>query len=250
MTLQINGPKVIITLVVLAGIFLLLWRGCGGNDAAVAKANALADGAIKANAIKDAKMDVLGNALDHLRADSENQRFNTEALAEEANNALTAQADAVDNSKKYQNKYEQARKQLDTVLALASCDSLTLAIARERTKAQAAQKACSTQVNNLGDILANRNQQIANLNQQVAVLKQPASIVNDALHAVKAAAKEPWIKGYVGASVMGNQTSFGFGPDVSLLFRGGLMVRGGAVLMGSQVMGVVGVAKLLSFKRK
>lgn len=250
MKIELNGPQLIISLVVLVGLFLLLWRGCGGNDAAVAKANNLADSAMKANAIKDAKMDVLENTLDHLRADSENQRFNTEALAEEANNALTAQADAADNSKGWERKYNMARKQLDTVLALASCDSLTLAIARERIKAQTAQKACSTQVNQLGDILSNRNQQIANLNQQVAVLKQPANIVNDALHAVKAATKEPWMRGYIGASVIGNQTSFGFGPDVTLLFKGGLMVRGGAVLMGSQVMGVIGVSKLLSFKRK
>lgn len=250
MKLTLNGSTIIITLVVLVALFLLLWRGCGGNDAAVAKAISLADSAIKANVIKDAKMDVLENTLDHLRADSENQRFNAEALAEEANNALTARADAEDNTKKYQNKYENARHQLDTLLALASCDSLSLAITKERIKAQAAQKACSTQVNNLGDILVNRNKQIQNLNQQVAVLKQPATLVNDALHAVKAATKEPWVKGCVGASVMGNQTSFGFGPDVSLLFRGGLMVRGGAVLMGSQVMGVVGVSKLLSFKRK
>lgn len=250
MTLQINGPKVIISLVVLVGLFLLLWRGCGGNDAAVAKANNLADSAMKATTAAYAEANRLQDTLDALRRDSAQQRTNVEALAEETNNALAARADAEDNTQKYQNKYEAARAHLDTLLALVSCDSLAVAITKERAKATAAQKACSTQVNNLGDILTNRNQQIANLNQQVAVLKQPANIVTAALHAVKAATKEPWIKGYVGASAMGNQTSFGFGPDVTLLFKGGVMVRGGAVLMGSQVMGVVGVSKLLSFKRK
>lgn len=250
MTLQINGPKVIISLVVLVGLFLLLWRGCGGNDAAVAKANNLADSAIKANDEKDKKIAFLAFANYLLTKDSAQQRINTEALAEETNKAYDVAANAKTETEKYQNKYEKARAHLDTLLALVSCDSLTVAITNERIKATAAQKACSTQVNNLGDILANRNQQIANLNQQVAVLRQPANIVNDALHAVKAAIKEPWIKGYIGASVMGNQTSFGFGPDVTFLFKGGLMVRGGAVLMGSQVMGQVGVSKLLSFKRK
>ncbi len=250
MKIEINGKFIIVSILVLVGLFFLLWHGCGGNSAAVAKANALADSAIKANEAKDKAFASLQDTLTALRRDSIQQRINVEALAEETNNALTAKADAEDNTKKYQSKYEQARKQLDTVLALASCDSLTLAIARERIKATAAQKACKTQVNELGDVLANRNKQIQVLNQQVAVLKQPANIVNDALHAVKAATKEPWVKGYAGASVMGNQTSFGFGPDVTFVFKGGAAVHLGAFLVGNQVLGQLGVSKLISFKRK
>lgn len=250
MKVTLNGSTIIISLTVLVALFLLLWRGCGGKDAAVAKANSKADSALSLMANVMAESDKLQDTLYALRRDSVQQRINTEALAEEANDALTARADAEDNTKKYQAKYEKARLLLDTMLAFASCDSLTLAITRERVKATAAQKACKAQVSDLGDVLVNRNKQIAVLNQQVAVLKQPTSIVTDALHAVKAATKEPWIKGYVGASVMGNQTSFGFGPDVSLLFRSGVIVRGGAVLMGSQVMGVVGVSKILSFNKQ
>lgn len=250
MKIELNGPKLIISLVVLVALFLLLWRGCGGKDAAVAIEHALADSAIKANKEKDIEMAVLEEQNHQLKLDSAERAIYQEVLAEEANKAYAAQADASDNSKGWERKYNMARKQLDTVLALASCDSLTRAITNERIKTNKAQQACKNQVNDLGDVLTNRNKQIQVLNQQVAVLKQPANIVNDALHAVKAATREPWMRGYIGASVMGNQTSFGFGPDITLLFKGGVMVRGGAVLMGSQVMGVVGVSKLLSFKRK
>lgn len=250
MKIELNGPKLIISLVVLVGLFLLLWRGCGGNDAAVAKANALTDSALtemnyakREAAKKDDSLRLRGDTIRQLL-------INNEAFADETNKAYDVAADFQNKTEIYQSKYERARAHLDTLLALVSCDSLTVAITKERIKAQVAQKACKDQVNGLGDILANKNKEIGVLNRQVQALRQPANIVNDALHAVKAATKEPWIKGYVGASVMGNQTSFGFGPDVTLLFKGGVMVRGGAMLMGSQVMGVVGVSKLLSFKRK
>lgn len=238
----------IATVLVIAWIVLSNPFKCGKGTPTTA--NVLTDSAIKANAEKDRKMAVLDAHNAALVKDSIQQRINAEALAEDTYNALTARADAEDNTKKYQQKYERARKQLDTVLALASCDSLSLAIVRERIKADKAQKACSAQVNQLGDVLANRNKQIAVLNEQVKVLKQPANIVSDALHAAKAATKEPWVKGYAGASVMGNQTSFGFGPDVSLQFRGGVGVRLGAFLMGNQIIAAVGVNKLISFKKK
>lgn len=250
MKLTFNGPTIIVSLLILVGLFWFFSRGCGGKDAAVAVERSKADSAIKANDEKDRKMVVLTAANDRLTKDSIQQRINTEALAEEANNAYDEKSNAEDATKSYQAKYADARKQVNDLLALATCDSLTRAITNERAKANAAISAVRKEVNDCGNNLLNRNQQIANLNQQVAVLKQPANIVNDALHAVKAATKEPWLRGYIGASVMGNQTSFGFGPDVTLLFKGGVMVRGGAVLMGSQVMGVVGVSKLLSFKRK
>lgn len=249
MKIEINGAKAIITLVVLVALFLLLWRGCGGKDTSVAATNAKIDSAVKAFAMSHAEANRLQDTLNALRRDSMQQRINTEALAEEANKALAAQAHAADETKSYQKKYADARTQVNDLLALATCDSLTRAITKERFKAAATQNSCNKQVIYLGGQLANRNQQISTLNQQVKVLQQPANIVNDALHAVKAATKEAWIKGYVGASVMGNQTNFGFGSDLTLLFKGGVMVRGGAVLMGSQVMGVMGVSKLLSFKK-
>lgn len=248
MKIEINIKFIIISLLVVVGLFWFFSRGCNGGTPTVA--NVLTDSAIKANAEKDVKLAALDVHMNALLKDSAQQHANVEAFAEETNTALTARADAEDNTKKYQQKYEKARLQLDTVLALASCDSLTLAIKNERIRAAAAQRSCSDQVNQLGDVLANRNKQISVLNEQVKVLKQPANIVNDALHAVKEPTKEPWIKGYAGASVMGNQTSFGFGPDVSFQFRGGIMVRAGAVLMGSQVMGTSGVQKLISFKKK
>lgn len=237
----------IVTVVIIAWIVLSNPFKCGRGNA-VAKATL--DSAINASAYATQEAAKKDDTLALLRKDSIQQRINAEALAEETNKALDAKATAENQTQKYQNKYEQARKQLDTVLALASCDSLTLAIARERIKANAAQKACKDQVNGLGDILANKNKEIGVLTRQVQALRQPANAVSDALHAAKAAEKEPWVKGYVGASVMGNQQSFGFGPDITLVFKGGVMVRGGAVLMGSQVMGVVGVEKLISFKRK
>jgi hypothetical protein len=251
MKLEINGPKLVIAGVVLVGLIWLFSRGCGGgNSAALTAANNKADSAIAASAYARQEAAKKDDTL-RMRGDTIRQLLiNNEAFAEETNKAYDAAANAQDKTKQFQNKYETARKQLDTVLALASCDSLTLAIVRERIKATAAQKACKDQINGLGDLLSQKNKDIGTLTRQVQALRQPANIVSDALHAVKAATKEPWIKGYVGASVMGNQTSFGFGPDVTLLFKRGVMVRGGALLMGSQVMGVVGVSKLLSFKKK
>jgi hypothetical protein len=249
MKIELNGKFIIISILVLIGLFFLLWRGCGGNNAAVAKANALADSAIKANEVKDKAFASLQATLTDLRRDSAQQRINAEALAEEANNALTAQADAEDNTKKYQNKYELARKQLDTALSLVVCDSLTLAISRERIKANAAQKACKDQVNGLGDILSNKNKEIGVLTRQVQALRQPTNIVNDALHAVKAATKEPWVKGYIGAEGdMG--VTFGGGPSVAFEFRNGLLLTGAVKLMGGTTVYEAGVHKLISFKKR
>lgn len=237
----------IATVLIVAWIVLANPFKCGKE--AGATANNKADSALQVIAAVHTEVSRLQDTLKALRKDSIQQRINAEALAEETNSSYEAVFAAQNETKSYQNKYADARKQVNDLLALATCDSLTQAITVERTKANKAQQDCKNQVNQLGDILANRNKQISVLNQQVAVLKQPANIVNDALHAAKAAVKEPWIKGYAGASVMGNQTSFGFGPDVSLLFRSGVMVRGGAILMGSQVMGQIGIAKLISFKK-
>lgn len=237
----------IATVVIIAWIILSNPFKCGKGS--VTAANNKIDSALQAVATAHTKVALLQDTLNALRRDSIQQRINAEALAEETNTALTARADAEDNSKSWQRKYAIARKSLDTILALVSCDSLTLVMDKERSLSIAAQKVCSAQVNQLGDVLANRNKQIAVLNEQVKVLQQPANIVNDALHAAKAATKEPWIKGYAGASLVGNQTSFGFGPDISLQFRSGMMVRAGAILMGSQVMGQLGVQKLISFKK-
>jgi hypothetical protein len=240
----------IATVIIIAWIIISNPFKCGKG--AMTAANAKTDSALQV--INDARVAFLKlqDTLTELRHDSTQQRINAEALAEETNTALTAQADAADNSKGWERKYNMARQQLDTVLALASCDTLVLAVAKERIKAAAAQKACSTQVTELGDVLVNRNKQIAVLNQQVAVLKQPANIVTDALHAAKSATKEPWIKGYIGAELDGGGTTIfaGGGPKLVLVTRNGFMMMGGAKLLTNGTTYQIGIAKLISFKKK
>ncbi len=252
MKIELNAKFLVISALVLIGLFFLLWHGCGGNTAAVTKANALTDSAIKANAQKDIEIAALKKDRQRLKEDSVQAAINQEALAEEANKSEAIASDAQDATKSYQKKYEDARKQVNDLLALNTCDSLNVAITNERTKSNKALKACKDELNGCGDIVVNRNKTIYNLNQQVKALQQPANIVNDALHAVKAATKEPWVKGYAGASVVGNGTSlvYGFGPDGYLQFRGGLMLRAGAKFMQKQVFYEAGMAKLISFKKK
>lgn len=234
------------------GVWILLTNPFKCQNGAATTANNTADSALKATAAAHIEVARLQDTLNALRKDSAQQRANVEAMAEETNIAFTARADAEDNTKKYQTKYERARKQLDTMLALISCDSLVIAIGKEHIKADAAQKACNAQVNNLGDILANRNKQISILNQQVAVLKQPANIVDEALHAVKAATKEPLIKGYLGAEAdFGAGKSFlGGGPSVFLAFRGGFALKGAVKFLNGGSAYEVGGFKIISFKKK
>lgn len=252
MKIEINWKFIVICGLVLVGAFFLLWRGCNGNSAAIAKANTLSDSAIKANAEKDRKMAILDARNESLLKDSAQQRANAEALAAEANTSYEAVFAAQNETKSYQNKYADARRQVNDLLALATCDSLTQAVTIERVKNNKAQQDCKNQVNNLGDILANRNKQISVLNQQVAVLKQPANIVNDALHAVKAATKEPLIKGYLGAEAdFGAGKSFlGGGPSVFLAFRGGFALKGAVKFLNGGSAYEVGAFKIISFKKK
>jgi hypothetical protein len=252
MKLEINGKFIIISILVLVGLFFLLWHGCGGNNAAVAKANVLTDSAIKANAQKDLEIAALKKDRERLKQDSIQAAINQEALAEEANKSEAIAGDAQDATKVYQKKYEDARKQVNDLLALSTCDSLNVAITNERTKGNKALKACKDELNGCGDIVVNRNKMIYNLNQQVKALQQPANIVSEALHSVKAATKEPWVKVYLGAGLIGNQGSIihGWGPDGYFQFRGGTMGRGGAKFMGNGVFYEIGVAKLISFKKR
>jgi len=193
------------------------------------------------------------DTLQLLRKDSAQALAHQEALAESATNAYAEKSAAEEKTKVYQNKYENARKHLDTMLALASCDSLNLAITKERAKSNTALQACKTELKGLGGILQTRNKEIGVLDRQVASLKQSASVISDALHAVKAAqpTKEPWVKGYIGAAAAfgGPALLNNFGPEVTFIFRNGVLAGVGGKIATTGLVGEVRIGTKITFKK-
>lgn len=180
----------------------------------------------------------------------------TESVTEDAvaitNQATKEAEDTRDKLAATQKELARYKAAHDTAGQLSACDTLTKQVTTERIKATKAEAACKTSINDYRELSKRKDDALAQQGKQLA--KERAEfdkLYNTLKSPTLQPAKEPWVKGYIGAAagIGGPGLLNNFGPELTFVFRNGVLAGVGGKI-GNQFFADVRIAKLLSFKKR
>lgn len=243
MTIPIPSLKTVFIIITTAVVCFLFFGHCGGAkptiatnqlDSALREKSAVEKQLIRAN-VDIANLKILRDISDS----NFKQAFE---LYQQADNDIHKEGARAD---KFAALYAAARLHKDTAQALNNCDSLEGQYTSLRDRYFDVTKNCDASI-----LAKSRSLYLADSSagvqaRQIAGLRGALDLMGRSLNAVK----EPWAKGYLSASVSAGNGRIGFGPELTLVTRKGLLLGAGAEFTDNGIVERVRVGKLITFKR-